>query len=125
MTALEPWHRRLMCTLTALALGAIVLTGCGSSSGSKTTAKAPAAANTIIVKNFAFTPKNLTVKPGATVTVKNQDSVTHTVTAAGKAFDSGDVTSSKTMTFTAPGQPGTYSFICSIHPYMKGTLTVK
>jgi plastocyanin len=117
--------RRPTSTLTAIVLGAVVLTGCSSSSSSKST-KAPAAANMIVIKSFDFAPKDLTVKPGATVTVKNEDSATHTVTATGtKAFDTGDITSGKTKTFTAPAKAGSYTYICSIHQYMQGTLTVK
>jgi plastocyanin len=117
--------RRLIPIVAALVLGALVLAGCGSSSSSKSSSgKAPAAANMIVIKSFAFAPKNLTVKPGATVTVKNEDSATHTVTGSGKAFDTGDIASGKSKTFTAPAKAGSYTYICSIHQYMQGTLTV-
>ncbi len=72
-----------------------------------------------------FSPMSLSVSPGATVTVKNEDSATHTVTASDKSFDTGDVAPGGTKTFTAPKKAGSYSYICSIHNYMQGTLTVK
>ncbi|WUH94887.1 cupredoxin domain-containing protein [Streptomyces sp. NBC_00433] len=112
----------------------LALTGCSSSDsgGSGPTASAsaspPAAgggADRIDIKDFAFNPSSLTVRAGAVVTVTNSDSTTHTVTATGaKAFDTGDIAPGRTMTFTAPSKTGSYPYICTIHPFMKGTLTV-
>ncbi|MFG1806783.1 cupredoxin domain-containing protein [Streptomyces sp. NPDC049040] len=112
----------------------LVLTGCsdsgsgGSGSTASASASSPAAgggANRIGIKNFAFGPGTLTVKPGSVVTVTNNDSTTHTLTATGaKAFDTGDIAAGKTVTFTAPAKAGSYPYICTIHPFMKGTLTV-
>jgi plastocyanin len=129
---------RRSATVLALACAAVLLAGCSSSSSAgpstATTATAPGvapasspavASDTIIIKNFAFAPADLTVAPGTKVTVTNQDSVTHTVTATGaKAFDTGDVNAGATVTFTAPATAGSYPYICSIHTYMHGTLTV-
>jgi plastocyanin len=68
------------------------------------------------------------VKPGATVTVVNQDPVPHTVTAestsGGIPFDSGTINANASGTFTAPTAPGTYRYGCSFHPQMHGVLTV-
>ncbi|MBS2533562.1 cupredoxin domain-containing protein [Catenulispora sp. NF23] len=96
-----------------------------SSSGSGTTGT-PVSASQIVIANFAFSPTDLSVAPGQTVTVVNNDSTTHTLTATtGKAFDTGDIAPGKTATFTAPTTPGTYSYICTIHQFMHGTLIVK
>ena len=106
----------------------LLLTGCSSGSGHSAApaSSGPAATNTIVIKNFAFSPASMTVSPGAKVTVTNDDSVTHTVTATGtKAFDTGDVAPGKTVTFTAPSADGSYPYICTIHQYMHGTLIVK
>ena len=65
------------------------------------------------------------VTPGEKVTVTNKDSVAHTVTANDKKFDTGDISPGKTATFTAPSTPGRYPYICTIHQYMTGMLTVK
>ncbi|MBS2539946.1 cupredoxin domain-containing protein, partial [Catenulispora sp. NF23] len=83
-----------------------------------------AAAAQITIDNFAFSPANLTVHPGQSVTVVNHDSVTHTLTAAGGKFDTGDINPGKSATFTAPATPGSYPYVCSIHASMHGTLTV-
>ncbi|MDC7336304.1 cupredoxin domain-containing protein [Streptomyces lydicus] len=86
----------------------------------------PPAAGRITVKDYAFKPAALVVRPGASVTVVNQDSVTHNVTATGgKAFATGSIKPGARATFTAPARPGAYPYFCSIHPYMKALLTVR
>jgi plastocyanin len=122
---------------TAIVLGVVVgvlftVAGCSSGTGggnaptSGSVTSSVSAPDTIIIKNFMFSPMTLTVSSGAKVTVMNKDSAAHTVTASGdKKFDTGDVGPGKTATFTAPTQPGSYGYICDIHQYMSGTLVVK
>jgi plastocyanin len=81
---------------------------------------------TVIAKNIAFSPATVTVKAGAsvTLTLQNQDSfVPHNINVLGvKTADcTGPCTAS--VSFTAPA-PGNYTFQCSIHPTMTGTLVV-
>ncbi len=71
-----------------------------------------------------FAPATLTVKPGATVKVTNTDQVTHTLTATKGGFDTGNISAGQSKTFTAPKTPGRYTYICSIHQYMTGTIVV-
>jgi plastocyanin len=73
-----------------------------------------------------FSPDSITVSPGAVVTVKNEDSVTHTLTdkANSSLFNTGPVSPGQTKTFKAPDKPGSYPFLCTIHQYMTGTLVV-
>ncbi|WP_328540297.1 cupredoxin domain-containing protein [Streptomyces sp. NBC_00344] len=93
--------------------------------GNKITKEVPSNSRArIVIKNFKYAPSSLTVKPGTTVTVVNQDSVTHTVTAKDKSFDTGNVAAGKTVSFKAPSKAGSHPYNCTIHPYMKGTLTV-
>jgi plastocyanin len=101
---------------------AAATTSGASVSATATTAGAPQ----IVISNFAFSPDQLTVTPGQKVTVVNHDSTTHTLTATGnKAFDTGTIAGGATGSFTAPSAPGSYPYICTIHQFMKGTLTVK
>jgi plastocyanin len=67
----------------------------------------------------------MTVRPGAIVSVSNNDSTTHTLTSktVGR-FDTGDIGAGRQASFTAPSAPGTYQFVCTIHPFMTGTLIV-
>ncbi|HME18579.1 MAG TPA: cupredoxin domain-containing protein [Nitrososphaerales archaeon] len=60
----------------------------------------------------------------STVTFVNEDSVTHTVTATDKSFDSGDIKAGASWTHTFAA-PGTYSYYCIYHSaWMKGTIIV-
>ena len=84
----------------------------------------PASGGTAVaVANFAFVPAALSVQTGDTVTWTNMDDVSHTVSADNDAFDSGAFGHGLTFQLTA-GAPGTYTYLCLIHPFMKGTLTV-
>jgi amicyanin len=76
------------------------------------------------IDNFSFTPKTLTVQPGATVTWVNRDDVPHKVTSKDKKFASPamDTDQKFSHTFT---DPGTYDYYCSIHPRMTGKIIVK
>ena len=89
-----------------------------------TPAASQARVHTIAISGFKFLPDTLTVKTGETVEWKNEDAVVHTATADDKTFDSGNIAPGKSWTFVA-GKPGTYTYICTIHPNMKGTLTVQ
>lgn len=124
---------RLLLPLALLMIVGALLTGCGSSSskssssattsGGSTGAASGASGDVIVIKNFAYAPVSLTVKPGATVTVKNADVAIHTVTDSG-AFDTGDIAPGASKTFTAPTKAGSYPYICTIHQFMHGTLVV-
>jgi plastocyanin len=97
-------------------------TATGSSASQKT-----GATDTIVIKNFMFSPDSITVSPGAVVTVKNEDSVTHTLTdkTDQNTFNTGPVAPNQTKTFKAPDKAGSYPFFCTIHQYMTGTLVVR
>jgi len=75
----------------------------------------------VSISNFAFTPASVTVSAGDTVRWTNQDSTTHTV--KGSSFESGQLAQGDTYEFTFT-EPGVYDYACSIHPSMKGTVTV-
>ncbi|NUP48221.1 MAG: cupredoxin family copper-binding protein [Catenulispora sp.] len=97
----------------------------GGASGASGADAAPVAGNAVAISGFAFGPAALTVKVGTTVTWTNKDSDAHTVTSQGsggplqsKALATGE---SYSYTFTAPG---TYAYLCTIHPFMTATVTV-
>ena len=92
-------------------------------SPSSTTASAPVASNSVAIKGFAFSPANITVKAGTTVTWTNQDQDAHTVTATGGAFGSQALDTGAHYTFTFT-KPGTYDYLCTIHPFMTATVVV-
>ncbi|MET3949110.1 plastocyanin [Arthrobacter sp. UYCu512] len=78
---------------------------------------------TIHIKSFAYTGPD-SVPAGATVTVMNMDAQAHTLTADDGSFDA-VVKPGTSATFSAPGKPGSYTYHCTYHSNMRGTLTVK
>jgi plastocyanin len=85
-----------------------------------------ALANHVDIDNFDFAPMTLTVTVGTQVTWTNHDDIPHTVVSADTppAFKSPalDTDDSFSVTFS---KPGTYSYFCSVHPKMVGTIVVK
>ena len=86
--------------------------------------KASGAVPTAVIKNYSYVPNAITIKAGQSVTWYNSDEAIHTVTAADKSFDSGDVIEGSSFTRKFE-QPGTYQVQCSHHAAMKTTVTVE
>jgi len=88
---------------------------------------APSEPNAVNINNFAFSPKELTVAVGTTVTWTNKDEEPHTVVTPGggpAAFKSGALDGGDQFSFTFT-KPGTYRYFCSVHPFMTATVVVK
>ncbi len=78
----------------------------------------------ITITNFAYQGPD-SVSPGSTLTVKNEDSQAHTVTSdQGGLFDA-VVPGGGNVVFTAPTTAGSYTYHCTYHGNMHGTLVVK
>ncbi len=75
------------------------------------------------IVNFAYTPANIQVKAGTTVTWTNQDTAPHTVTFKNGMKDSGVLQKGQTFSYTFT-TPGAYQYYCTVHPYMTATVTV-
>ncbi|MBW8903222.1 MAG: cupredoxin family copper-binding protein [Bradyrhizobium sp.] len=85
------------------------------------------AQNTVVpvtIDNFVFEPARVTVKAGTTVTWTNRDDIPHTVAAKERQFKSKvmDTDESYSFTFSTPGE---YTYFCSLHPHMTGTIVVE
>jgi plastocyanin len=94
---------------------------------SRAEAAAPAAATTqVVIDNFAFSPREITVTPGTRVTWVNHDDVPHTATSSVKprTFDSGALDTDATFSFVFKAA-GTYEYFCAVHPHMTGKVIVK
>ncbi len=117
-----------------LLTAALAVASCSSgynNSPTTPTTQIPAGPSTVLVPNGTagssaapgFSPTPLTVAAGTSVTWGNNDSTTHTTTADGgnwnQTFAPGTTTTVKFDT------PGTYSYHCSIHSFMKGTIVVQ
>ena len=92
-------------------------------SGPQVSILSGSAANT--TKTY-YSPSTITVVVGVnnTVTWINNDNAPHTVTATGGSFDSGNLNQGQSWTHTFT-TPGTYTYRCTYHPWMTGTIIVK
>lgn len=97
-----------------LLAASVVATGIGA---------APAAP-TVHIKDDAFFPARLVVAVNQRVLFVNDDDDAHTVTATSGLFDSKglDTHAQWSRRFS---KPGTYTYFCSLHPFMKGTIVVR
>lgn len=80
----------------------------------------------VTIENYAFSPAGITVKAGTTVTWTNRDTVKHNVVGddiAASGLNGELIGKEETFEYTF-NKPGTYSYFCEPHPYMKGTVTV-
>jgi plastocyanin len=80
----------------------------------------------VTIDNFAFTPAEITVSPGTTVTWLNRDDIPHTVTDAAdpRAFKSAPLDTGDSFSHVF-ATPGTYRYFCSLHAHMQGTIVVR
>jgi plastocyanin len=121
MTTLTPKNKTiaLLCAISCLNLSAFALAGDMKDADSTSSKQ-----NTIEIKDFAFNPRTITVKSGQTITWINRDEEPHTVVSVEKQFKkSSALDTDQTFTITT-GAPGTYTYFCSVHPKMTGTIVV-
>jgi plastocyanin len=126
--------------LACLAIG-LVAAGCGGDDdddgggGGASTNEQPAGGGgggtQVSMKNIQFSPKDLTVKAGETITFTNDEAVAHDVhktSGPGKDFASGPtggMQEGDTFKLTLD-KPGKYDYVCDVHaPGMAGSITVK
>ncbi len=83
----------------------------------------PVATDAVTIKNFGFSPATISVTAGSTVVWTNDDSVQHDITFDGGGIVSSVLNHNDTFSHTFP-TAGTYHYICSIHPFMHGTVVV-
>ncbi|MFD9965884.1 cupredoxin family copper-binding protein [Amycolatopsis sp. NPDC058986] len=109
--------RRTAIVLAGLLLACGVLAWAPRSAG--------AAAQQVMMENYAYGPAALTVRAGDTVTWMQHDEAPHDVvtTSAPVAFRSPKLSQGQSWSYTFT-QPGTYSYYCSVHPDMRATVTV-
>ena len=78
----------------------------------------------VLIKNFDYSPMELEIKAGTTVVWKNLDGEPHTIASTDGMFRSPALDQNDSYSFTF-NRPGVFKYICSIHPKMKATITVK
>jgi plastocyanin len=76
------------------------------------------------MEDFIFRPSRIEVAAGTAIEWSNQGQVVHTVTAEDRSFDSGDIEPGTRHRITF-ARPGTYSYHCTPHPFMRGVVVVR
>ena len=83
-----------------------------------------AGAGSVSIKDFSFGPSSITVHVGDTVSWSNAGPSEHTATASNGSFDTGILKKGQSGSHTF-NTAGSFSYICSVHPFMKGTVVVE
>jgi len=102
-------------------------TGAGDDSTPSGSALAPSGdavrSEKVEIEDFAYKPDPVRIEEGGKVIWLNKDSAPHTATAEDGSFDTGTLEEGKLGSETYK-EPGTYAYVCSIHPDMHGTVEV-
>jgi LPXTG-motif cell wall-anchored protein len=86
---------------------------------------ARAAANgSVTITDFQFTPSSISIDQGDTVTWTNNGPTPHSATAPDGSFDTGIFPAGQSRSHTF-NDAGTFSYICTPHPNMQGTVVVR
>lgn len=121
MTATPCSRMPLACRWRAVAALALASAAAGASLPAWADAKP--VTHTIVMHATSYAPLALTVKRGDTVVWVNKDPFPHTATSKG-VFDSGSIAAGASWKYKAR-KAGDYTYICTFHPNMVGTLRVE
>ncbi len=77
------------------------------------------------IRGFQYTPSVLSAQVGDTVVWTNEDIVPHTVTGTDGPLDSGPIAPNASWRYVAVSKGTAYSYLCTFHPSMRGTLRVE
>lgn len=115
--------RRVLYIASIASMLVAILAGRQTTNAATPTAP-PAAGAEVKIDNFNFAPPTLTIPVGTQVTWTNRDDIPHTVVSDDQSMKSKALDTDEKFTFTFT-KPGTYSYFCSLHPKMKGTILVQ
>lgn len=115
-----------------LVLALVIAAACGGGGSDgpttpiiPTTPNTPVATTSVSLQSNLFNPADIVVAPSAVVTFTNTDNLAHNVTFANQSIASVGNWTSGDRTVTMPAAPGTYSYTCTIHAGMNGTVKVQ
>jgi plastocyanin len=126
---------KMFTRVTSVLMLAVCFTACGgySSPSSPSTGPTPAPAGSTTVgivggastqTTTAFGQDPLTITAGTTISWLNNDTVTHTSSADGNQWSSGNIAPGGRFNFTF-ASAGRFTYHCQIHPNMVGTIVVQ
>jgi plastocyanin len=78
----------------------------------------------ISIQSFQFVPAILTVKAGTAITWINHDEEPHNVVSPERVFRSKAIDGGEKFTVVLD-KPGTYNYLCAVHPHMRGEIVVE
>lgn len=78
----------------------------------------------VMIDNFRFAPIPLTVAVGSAVTWLNRDDIPHSIVVPELGVRSHPMDTDESFTYRFD-KPGTYNYICGLHPFMHGTIVVQ
>jgi plastocyanin len=125
-TAVVTKHGRRSTAVIGALSASLTMAACGGGGGETQSPAPPSAAKTagttVDMVDLAFRPRELAIERGQTVTFRNRGKVTHN--AKGKDFFSKVVEPGGSYSHTFR-RAGTFEYVCTFHPGMEGTLTVR
>jgi plastocyanin len=77
----------------------------------------------VIIDNFSFSPTPLIISAGSTVTWLNQDDIPHSIVCPVLQVKSQPLDTDDTFSFQFD-KPGTFDYVCGLHPHMRGQVMV-
>ena len=83
-----------------------------------------AASGSVTISDFTFSPGTITINQGDTVTWVNNGPTPHSATSSSGVFDTGIFPKGQSRSHTF-NEAGTFAYICTPHPFMKGTVVVQ
>ncbi|MGE5244863.1 MAG: plastocyanin/azurin family copper-binding protein [Betaproteobacteria bacterium] len=105
---------------------------CGGSSNSNPTSPSPPASSADVTVGIvgdrasqSYSPSPVTMRVGQTIAWHNNDSITHTATQDAGTFNTGNLAAGATSAPVTMSTAGTFTYHCTIHPGMVGTVTVQ
>jgi plastocyanin len=123
VTSLGLCSFKLQSVLRALGV-TLLFTALASTPGLAEDQQVAGASPVVSIDHNTFIPSEITVAPGTTVTWVNSEAMPHSVVDVNRGFRSKTLVKDAKFSFTFT-TAGDYSYLCSIHPSMKGKVIVK
>ncbi|MGB5541243.1 MAG: cupredoxin family copper-binding protein [Gammaproteobacteria bacterium] len=79
---------------------------------------------TVRISGMRFEPENITVKPGTKVTWVQVDGMPHIISGKASGLRSNTLYSGQEYSYIFQ-KPGSYDYVCDLHPAMKGSVVVE
>jgi plastocyanin len=124
------WIVITLLSMSTIAMTSVMQYSSATPAASVTTVTITKGAQNSNNKEF-YVPPQTTAKPGSTITWNNEDSAIHTATSGKDATPDGKFDTSlispgqSSKSITMPNEPGEYSYFCTLHPWMTGTVEVQ